>query len=161
MARIGIEWVNKYHGRAANLSNNDNNARGFANHLDGTVAFEWGNDLAWDEDFEQKGTTTNSAGTDQRYADNVDIVFFSGHGSASGAFFGVDAHDSGQAEPKQMVLGDRQCEWAIFDACEVLSHSATNSVFTRWKGSFKGLHYLLGFHTTSTDSGSRAGSATP
>ena len=39
MGTIGIEWVNKYHGRASDLKNNDNNAEGFYNELSGTRQF--------------------------------------------------------------------------------------------------------------------------
>ena len=35
MATIGIDWVNNYHGHADDLENNDENARGFYNTLDG------------------------------------------------------------------------------------------------------------------------------
>ena len=74
---IGIEWVNNYHSASSNLSNNDKNARGFYNRLQGQRMFEYGNDLAWDQDFEEKGAGTPPAGSDQLYADHVDIVFFS------------------------------------------------------------------------------------
>ena len=97
MGTIGIEWVNKFHGRASDLKNNDDNARGFYNTLSGVRRFEYADDLAWDSDFEESGVGSPSAGGDQLYADNVDIVFFSGHGSINGAFFGVTNHDDGEA----------------------------------------------------------------
>ena len=46
MATIGIEWANQYHGRASNLKNNDDNARGFFNTLQGVKRFDFGDDLA-------------------------------------------------------------------------------------------------------------------
>lgn len=155
MGTIGIEWVNKYHGHAPDLKNNDNNARGFYNTLHGTRQFDYGNDLAWDQDFEESGVGAPTAGTDHIYADNVDIVFFSGHGSSSGPSFGRTDRDDGTARHTDMRLGDRQNEWLICDACEVLRHDG-GAVFGRWGWPvFKGLHYILGFHTTCSDSGSR------
>lgn len=150
MGTIGIEWVNKYHGRASDLKNNDDNARGFYNALDGTRQFEYSNDLAWDQDFEESGIGSPSAGTDQIFVDNVDIVFFSGHGSSAGALFGRADKDDGTAKHSEMRLGNRQLEWIVFDACEVLKYDSGN-VFDRWRSVFKGLHYILGFDTTCSD----------
>jgi hypothetical protein len=148
MATKGIEWVNNYHGRANNLSNNDNNAQGFYNKLNGTKSFEYGDDLAWDQDFEESGIGSPAAGSDTSYADNVDIVFFSGHGSSSGLFFGRSTLDDGEAKPAELGLGNRECEWLIADACQFLD---INNVFNRLRSAFKGLHFILGFHTTCLD----------
>lgn len=154
MGTIGIEWANKFHGRASDLKNNDDNARGFYNTLQGVRRFEYGDDLAWDQDFEESGVGSPSAGTDQTYADDVDIVFYSGHGSIAGGFFGVANRDDGMASPSELRLGNRDCEWVIFDACEVLQRDNLN-VFNRCGGVFAGLHYMLGFDTICGDSSDR------
>ena len=154
MGTIGIEWVNNYHGRAADLKNNGNNAEGFYNTLQGVKRFQFGNDLAWDQDFEESGTGSPTGGTDQLYADDVDICFFSGHGSMSGGFFGIASHDDGSARPSELRLGNRDCEWVIFDACRVLARDG-GGVFARCEPAFAGLHYMLGFDTTCGDSGDR------
>jgi len=154
MGTIGIEWANKYHGRANELKNNDDNARGFYNTLSGVRRFEYGDDLAWDRDFEEGGVGNPSAGTDQLYADDVDIVFYSGHGSISGAFFGVTSFDDGEAKPTELRLGNRDCEWVVFDACQVLERDNLN-VFDRLGPAFAGLHYMLGFDTICGDSSDR------
>ena len=148
MATKGIEWVNNYHGRANDLSNNDNNAQGFYNKLNGTKSVEYGDDLAWDQDFEESGAGSPSTGSDSTYADNVDIVFFSGHGSSSGFLFGKSNHDDGKARPAELGLGNKECEWLVVDACQVLDRT---DVFNRLRNAFKGLHYILGFHTTCLD----------
>lgn len=148
MPTKGIEWVNEYNGRASNLSNNDNNAQGFYNKLDGTKSFEYSNDLAWDQDFESSGAGSPSSGSDGSYADNVDIVFFSGHGSSSGMFFGRSNRDDGEAKPSELRLGDKNAEFLAVDACEFL---ASSGVTTRLRDAFQGLHYILGFHTTCLD----------
>ena len=154
MGTIGIEWVNQYHGRADDLKNNDDNARGFYNTLAGVRRFDYGDDLAWDRDFEQSGVGSPSAGTDVLYADNVDIVFFSGHGSPSGILFGIDTFDDGRARPSELRLGNVECEWVVFDACEVLERDDLK-VFDRLDPAFAGLHFILGFDTTCHDSGDR------
>jgi len=113
MAKIGIEWVKKYHGRAPNLSNTQKQAEGFYNKLSGTRSFNWGDDLAWDQDFEEKGVGSPVTGTDTTWIDSVHIAF---------------------------------------DACEILRRSG---VFDRWRDTLKGLHIILGFHTTCGDESKR------
>lgn len=154
MATLGIEWVKKYHGRATNLTNTKPQAEAFYNTLSGVRKFNWGDDLAWDRDFEQQGMGSPSSGTDTLWADNVDFVFFSGHGSPSGPMFGVTI-DDGTAKPTEMRLGNKQLEWLALDACNVLER---DGVFDRWGWPvFKGLHYILGFHTTTGDESLRGG----
>lgn len=156
MGTIGIEWVNQYHGRPglADLHNNDENARGFYNTLSGTRQFEYGDDSAWDEDLEESGVGIPAVGTDQLYADNVDITFFSGHGHPYGVFYGIATHDDGEAKSSEMKLGNRQCEWIVLDACQCLQWN-NGQVFDVWRPAFAGLHYVLGFHTTTGDSADR------
>jgi hypothetical protein len=152
MAKIGVEWVQKYHGRASNLSNTKDQAEGLYNRLSGTRSFNWGDDMAWDQDFEQSGTGSPTTGTDATWADNVSIVFFSGHGSSAGPMFGLAGFDDGLARPSEMRLGDGDLEWLVIDACEVLN---ATGVWTRVEPIFRGLHYVLGFHTVSSDESKR------
>lgn len=142
---VGIEWVKNYHGRAGNLTNTKSQAEGFYNRIDCTRRFNWGDDLAWDIDFEEPGD-------DHRWVDNVDIVFFSGHGSKDGPYFGVSTHDDGEARPSEIKWGNRDLEWIAFDACEILKYEG---VWDRWRDAFKGLHYILGFRTTCSDEKNR------
>ncbi len=151
MASIGIEWVNQYHGRASDLANNDDNARGFYRKLDGVETFDWGDDFAWDEDFEQSGVGSPAAGTDQVWADDVDIVFFSGHGSRTSLLFGDAKHDDGRAGNTEMQLGDINLEWIAFDGCQALDWDS-GAVWNRWGWPvFHGLHMIVGFHTICYD----------
>lgn len=138
---VGVEWVKKYHGRAGNLSNTKAQAEGFYNAIDCRKRFNWGDDLAWDIDFEEPGD-------DYIWADKVDIVFFSGHGDQNGPLFGVSTHDDGKARPEEIKWGNRDLEWIAFDACEILKYAG---VWDRWRQAFKGLHYILGFRTTCSD----------
>lgn len=148
MGSIAIEWVRQYHGLAGNLTNTKPQAEGFYNTLSATRRFQWGDDLAWDRDFEQQGAGSPASGTDTIWADNVDMVFFSGHGSPSGFLFGVKTDDA-KVKPTEVRWGDKELEWIALDACNVLE---ANGVFSRWGWPvFKGLHYILGFHTTTGD----------
>ena len=156
MAKIGIEWVREYHGRAANLTNTKPQVEGLYNNLSGTKAFEWGDDLAWDQDFEQQGSGSPATGTDNVWIDTVDIAMFSGHGSTSGFLFGVASKDNGTTAPSEMKLGDNNLEWLILDACQVLERDDLK-VFDRVRPMFKGLHYVLGFDTTTGDDAYRGG----
>lgn len=149
MGSIGIEWVNQYNGNASDLSNNDDNARGFYNTLHGTRQFDYGDNLAWDRDFEKSGKGNPSDGTDTTYADNVDIAFFSGHGARDYLLFGRNDFDNGKARNTEMELGDKDLEWIVFDGCNAL---VFDGVWNRWGwGVFKGLHYILGFATICYD----------
>jgi hypothetical protein len=153
MGTLGIEWVKKYNGRAANVSNTQAAAEGFYNTLAGVRMFNWGDDLAWDQDFEEQGIGNPANGTDTTWVDNVDIAFYAGHGSSQGPFFGVATHDSGETSPTEVRWGNRELEWIVFHACEVLQR---DGVFDRWGWPvFRGLHYILGFHTTCHDESHR------
>lgn len=119
---IGVEWVNNYND--FQFSYCDDNALGFYNELKNkgfTAVFNYGDDSAWESDFEREGV----GGYDSWYVDNVDFVYFSGHGSASAFFFGTN-HDNDGSYPRQVHYteadwGDRDLEWLFISACEVLA----------------------------------------
>lgn len=148
MGTIGIEWVQKYNGLAGDLSNTRAQAEGFYNTLSATKKFAWGDDLAWDRDFETVNLGSPAGGTDTVWADDVDMVFFSGHGSSTRFLFGKKIDDA-RAKNTEVRWGDRELEWIVLDACDVLRRTG---VFNRWGWPvFRGLHYILGFHTTTGD----------
>jgi len=148
---IGIEWVQKYNGLQGNLTNTKAQAEGFYNTLSAARGFNWGDDLAWDRDFEQAGAGSPADGTDTIWADHVDMVFFSGHGSPDRFYFGIKKDDA-LAKSTELRWGDSQLEWIALDACNVLER---DGVFDRWRPAFRGLHYMLGFHTTTSDEANR------
>ncbi|MFK7746968.1 MAG: DUF6345 domain-containing protein [Kordia sp.] len=153
MGSIGIEWVNQYNGNASDLRNNGRNAKGFSDTLQGVKQFDFGDNFAWDQDFEKSGKGNPTSGTDTIYADNVDIAFFSGHGSRNYLLFGRNDVDNGKAQNTEMELGDKDLEWIVFDGCNALDY---NDVFDRWGwGVFKGLHFILGFATICYDRSDR------
>lgn len=148
MASIGVEWVKQYNGLQGNLTNTKPQAEGFLNTLAATREFNWGDDLAWDQDFEEVGRGTPTAGTDTTWADHVDAVFFSGHGSPDRFYFGRKIDDA-VAKNTEIRWGDLNLELVVLDACNVLEH---DGVFDRWGWRcFAGLHYICGFHTVTGD----------
>jgi len=133
MAKIGIEWVKKYHGRASNLSNTKKQAEGFYNKLSGTRSFNWGDDLAWDQDFEESGVGSPATGTDTTWIDSVHIAFFSGHGGPTGPLFGVAGYDNGRAHHSEVRWGNQTLDWIAFDACKILRHEGLSKYFLTGK----------------------------
>ena len=152
MATIGVEWVRQYNGLANNLTNTKAQAEGFYNTLSGVRRFNWGDDLAWDQDFEQQGQGSPNTGTDTTWVDAVDAAFFSGHGNQGAFYFGKKIDDA-RAKNTEVVWGDLNLEFIALDACQVLEE---NGVFDRWGWPvFKGLHVLCGFHTVTGDESNR------
>lgn len=113
---VGIEWVRNYHSRTSNLDNTEAQAEGFYNTLSAIRALNWGDDLAWDQDFEQAGKGTPAQGTDTDWAENADFVFFSGHGSPQGFMFGVKKRDNARAGSREISWGEGDLDWIALDA---------------------------------------------
>lgn len=154
-SEIGIEWVDDYHSWMwPDLANCQEEAERFQSALNGISSFNWGDDLAWDQDFEEQGASTwHPTGTDTTWADAVDIVFYAGHGESSGPKFGDSSHDSGKVKHSELRLGDMDLEWAIFDACYVLQEGG--KYYNNCYDMLKGLHYIFGFHTVVGDDAAR------
>jgi hypothetical protein len=142
MGSKGIFWVKNYRGRMSNLPKSDKDAQGFYNILDGVSQFESPEEEACDRDLEHQNLGNPPDGNDLNKADNVDIVYFSGHGKSDGPLFGIDDKDNGIAHYTEMRLG-RKCEWIIFSACYVLN----KETYRKWQKIFGGLHGMLGFDT--------------
>jgi hypothetical protein len=146
----GWEAVNNYNGYLPNLSECIDEGEKFedaifaySNNWD--VYFGDYDASAWEEDFKK----TSLGGTDVDYADDVDLVLFSGHGDQNGFYFGTTIDDH-QVHYNDADWGDQNLEFALIDACNVLLDNA--SKYNRWGWPvFEGLHYLCGYNTTCTD----------
>ncbi len=111
--------------------------------------FRWKDDLAWEKDFKDSAL----GGSDSSWIDDVDLALFAGHGNKDGIYFGVNQSDL-QAHYNESTLGDKDLEWLIMDACQVLKDSAGK--WNRWGWPvFEGLHYVLGYSTNTFDKDSR------
>jgi len=71
------EWVKKYNGLNGNLTNTKPQAEGFYDTLSATRVFDWGDDLAWDRDFEEQGVGSPE-GNRYHLGRQFDMVFSQG-----------------------------------------------------------------------------------
>lgn len=178
--RVGVEWVTNYSAVGKpNVNNRDDNAQGFYNiikaHPDWDGMFEVGNASAWEKHFKRPSL----GGLDGDWIDNVDFAFFSGHGAGEGTVygstgvgrgggftFGVNANDdwvlSSIPSLQEPQWGDDRLEWIVLDVCSALAKlsdgdGVEHSLNDRWRNAdvMHGLHYILGFRSAATDSGSR------
>jgi len=151
---VGVEWVCDYSEPGwNNLPWSDDDAEGFYNKMvsEGfTGVFDYGDRYAWESDFEKASV----GGNDDYYVDNVDFVYFSGHGNPSAFLFGrnKDGEYPGgdyhyQVHYTEADWGDKDLEWIFLHACKVLQEYPTE-----WAPAFhspKTLHGMTGFHTES------------
>jgi hypothetical protein len=120
-------------------------AEGFASTLGGLAQFDWtqnhGDSGVAKSDFVTTPSTTQRT-------DSVDALQMSSHGNPTsflvwgGSVTTSDAVDFGKSD----------LEIFATHACDLLEHTATNSV-GRWIPAFERLHYMLGFHTSSFSGG--------
>jgi len=164
MAKVGVEWINDYD-HLNTLTHEHTDAGGFYNELvdhDGwSGEFNWGNGDAWASDFISSG----AGGDDTHWADDVDIVYFTGHGGPFGFYFKGDTgaspsvfadNFSADGADGNLRLGDRNLEWLALEVCNVLQweavrHGKTYNAFDRWRGTFQRLHTICSFTTVSLD----------
>jgi len=152
---VGIEWVEDY---SNNPDFNDLNyckedAEGFYNKLKNngfTGKWNYGDRNAKEKHFEKSGVN----GQDSSYADDVDFVYFAGHGTPPAFHFGTNQDGDGQSYIRMVHYteadwGDKDLEWIFIAACRVLQ-----AYPTRWDPAFhspKTLHGITGFHTGADD----------
>ena len=155
MARVGVEWINNFPGPCTQntLSYCDETSVGFLNGMvsRGHVqAFNWGDGNAWERDFRDPA----NGGDDTRWADDVDFVHFSSHGSTSTAnvfsgWFGSQ-RDNCTWTSSRARLGNSNLEYLCIDACN--SIELTRDPVATWHGAFQGLRMVFGFTDTVSDS---------
>jgi len=163
LKEVGVEWVNNYDCHPV-LTWEHEDAGGFYDelvHHDGWVGrFNWGNSAAWEEDFKR----SSKGGTANLWADAVDFVYFTGHGSPWGFYFRCDIPDDDIVESDHYTgptngdlrLGSQDLEWLALEVCNTLQLEAdlggtTYDVFDRWAEAFQGMHIMCSFTTTSLD----------
>ncbi len=154
---VGVEYVHDYGGRG-NLPSSDDSARELYHMLGRggwTRSFIYGNRWAWEEDFKRY----SRGGTEHRYLDRVDLVFFHGHGGVAwdwtywrrlnGPVFGVGGrnHDDPYLLPGDAYRswGEGDAEWVAMKGCEILHDNSRRY----WARAMDGLHLILGFKTNS------------
>ena len=112
------------------------------------IAFRWTGMNAWERDFRESSSPQN--GNDSNYIDNVDLGWYTGHGSPGSFTFDNATKDDGNIVPNDARWGNRDLEWLQLESCNVLQFdSGGTPIWDRWAKTFDGLHLLNGFQTTA------------
>ena len=123
---------------------NDENNDGYYSENDTTV---FGNDSAWASDY---------SSDDDTYADNADIIFFTGHGFG-GSFVFTAEEDEYVLGSSDMSLGDGDADWLFAFTCNFTNPVRAHSDLSLYPGSepfdpdmMNGLHAVCGYKTDMT-----------
>ena len=113
------------------------------------IQFHWTGTNAWERDFRESGAPQN--GDDASYVDDVDLAWYTGHGSPGSFTFDNASHDDGDIVPGDARWGNRDLEWLQLESCNVLQFDSGGvPIWDRWAHVFDGLHLLNGFQTTAS-----------
>jgi hypothetical protein len=143
---VGTEWI----GTSQGLSGSRDNANGFVQGFRSRgvhVSFNFGDHAAWERDFKMNSRGGNAT----NYADNVDLLFYTGHANGNGFTFPGNRDDGWLTYP-DAGYGMNDLEWMVIAACGPLQRMSDGvHVFDRWGPAFRGLHILMGYATVSGD----------
>lgn len=143
---VGTEWV----GNSQGLSGSSANVAGFVNRFRSSgipTQFNYGESLAWERDFKDPAFS----GSDDKYVDDVDLTFYTGHGNPTGFTFSSN-RDDGFLSNTEARWGQNDLEWLALATCLILNADDGNQqVVNRWGNAFQGLHTLLSYATVSGD----------
>lgn len=155
----GASWVGEAYPEGSRLPWPAANTRGFMETLgDAGVKrnYAFGEQLAYETDWVDPDL--RATGSDDMYADNVDIFWFTGHANGDRFLLSDGAsHDDRSVAYNDVNWGDRDLEWASIAACGPLQQTTgAGELQSRWGPAFQGLHILNGYATVSND-GDREG----
>jgi Family of unknown function (DUF6345)/Dockerin type I domain len=147
---VGVEYVQYYKHRpcgGSNIKGTKSDALDFRNklhdNLGWTKKFSWGNYDAYAQDF----TTHNETN-----ADDVDFVYFSGHGNDGDFQFSHSVMRCQVYYPDcYREWGNNDMEWIASMSCRTLRETSTKQYWAGFYNCFDGLHAMLGFHTNALD----------
>lgn len=152
---VGITTIQTYSGTGSPISSNLSATKSIADSL--YNEFKSGSAKGWSVRYNHKNTdvlekdfrSKNYGGNDYIYADNVDLLFYAGHGvrpgyygSSNYAFVLSTKTDSYYAELGKMELGDKDLEWLVTFTCNFLY----GSLDTIGRAA-KDIHAICGFRT--------------
>jgi hypothetical protein len=159
--RRGLRSINPYEGATSwigeigGLGGSKNNAQGFVDGLRDAgwnVNFNWGDCNAWESDWHEN---------DDYYVDAADFVFYTGHAYLDGwnlvnpADCSADFLTSPEPGGPPDRWGRQDLEWFIVAACGPLQDdilaAGGGDVLERWRGSFDGMHILMGYGAITFD----------
>jgi hypothetical protein len=164
---VGVEWINTFPGwPSGNRDAWDDSCDG----LYGTLflagfqpGFHYTENQAWETDWK----SASNGGSENTYADSVDIAMLCSHGARAvdnngdgklrtSVMFSQPYHDDRDISPGDALssFGDGDLEWLAFDSCAVLDKQAhvkptdppaPTGNLNAWFKTFNGLHLMLGF----------------
>jgi hypothetical protein len=140
---VGDEWI----GNSQGLSNSEDNNYDFRDEMSdvANISVNWSEANVWESDFKDPAL----GGDDSTYADNVDLMWFQGHGNPDG-FATNPTPGDGFVHRTDARWGNNDLEWLVVHSCSVLElGSGATNVWNRWSPAFKGLHLLLGYGNSS------------
>jgi hypothetical protein len=140
-------------GESGGLSGSAANAKGFNDRLEAAgwkVNAYWGDANCYESDWRSN---------DDSWVDAADAVFYTGHASPNSWMLSspddTSLHYGEVQSAGNDLWGNVDCEWIVIAACGPLqsSHFTTGvgNAFDRWRGSFDGLHILLGYGAVTYD----------
>jgi len=149
---IGVEYVNYYEGtdrpaaQYGDLNTSDDAVNGLADIVSDSSTnwlwdFSYGNSSAWELDWKSTGRL---GGDDEYYADDVDLVAFSGHGLGQNFTFN-NQNDDWYTTISDLDLGDRDAEWLLTFTCNFL-----NGTMSQFGPAADGIHLINGYSTDMT-----------
>ena len=134
-------------GNSQGLPNTASNTADLRDEMEdvSTIAFHWADNDVFESDF----VDPVFGGDDTAWADNVDLMWFQGHGNANGFATGETQGD-GWVDRSEARWGNNDLEWLVANSCDVLAlGSGATNVWNRWRPAFRGLHLFLGHGNTS------------
>lgn len=139
---VGAAWV----GISQNLPYSSDNVNGFlgqATKAGVRVAFNFGEQLAYQSDFARD--------TDEFGIDSVDLGFYTGHANGLGISF-ITERRRRFLYSEQASWGERDLEWLVIAACGPLQEVEFGIPWwQQWGQAFNGLHLLLAYANTTYD----------
>lgn len=109
-----------------------------------SAPYVYGSTSAWESDWNAN---------EGFYIDNVDLAYFSGHGSTQGFYFGVGGNTRNDgivtAEDVAYKWGTNDNDWIAISACNVLDDPYSN--LQRWSRAMNGTRLLMGMKTVMSD----------
>jgi len=144
---VGTEWL----GPAYGLNGSPANAAGFATGAAAAgipVRMNWGDNDVFASDF----IDPSKGGDDTHWADNVDLMFYTGHANGDGFVTGNRGQVGGSSfvSYDKALWGNTDLDWLVVAACGPLQGIQTGDL-RRWLPAFGGLHMLLGYAQVTSD----------
>lgn len=134
---VAGEWCEDYAGTDNDLSSPSETVGRFLDYFDDhgwTLLFEFGNDMAWEEDFKRH----DLGGTNGSFVDATDHIIYCGHGTTDATSMSRTDRDDGNVTAADISgAWDGDLEWGWFHCC-------LNMSTTAWHNALANCHTICG-----------------